>query len=270
MTDGLSQLAARGRRTREIPPPRNPARTAPVQLTSVPAPEPEEEPAAAQAPAVEAPAAERSDGSPAGGQARPEAGARPAPAPKPRRKAELKVVTVYLEQDDDDFLETITHTGRTSQPKTAISRSAVVRLALERLHAQMSPEQIVNELRPRGTPRHRPQTPLTRAGPTVALEGRTEAALSSPIRSRAVLFRPLMLDHLRLRAGVKGDTKHAARPAGSRSARSAEILCSRPLTPPLRRRTRHPSGDGGGVASASSFDLALFAGDGVLPCSRRA
>ena len=57
---------------------------------------------------------------------------------------------VYLEQDDDDFLETITHTGRTSQPKTAISRSAVVRLALERLHAQMSPEQIVDELRPRG------------------------------------------------------------------------------------------------------------------------
>ena len=59
-------------------------------------------------------------------------------------------MTVYLEQDDDDFLETITHTGRTSQPKTAISRSAVVRLALERLHAQMSPEQIVDELRPRG------------------------------------------------------------------------------------------------------------------------
>ena len=61
-----------------------------------------------------------------------------------------RYATVYLEQDDDDFLETITHTGRTSQPKTAISRSAVVRLALERLHASMSPEQIVDELRPRG------------------------------------------------------------------------------------------------------------------------
>ena len=61
-----------------------------------------------------------------------------------------RYATVYLEQDDDDFLETITHTGRTSQPKTAISRSAVVRLALDRLHAQMSPEQIVAELRPRG------------------------------------------------------------------------------------------------------------------------
>jgi len=37
-----------------------------------------------------------------------------------------------------------------SQPKTAISRSAVLRLALERLHNQMSPEQIVDVLRPRG------------------------------------------------------------------------------------------------------------------------
>lgn len=42
-------------------------------------------------------------------------------------KPALKVVTIYLEQDGDDFFETITHTGRTSQPKTAISRSAVVR-----------------------------------------------------------------------------------------------------------------------------------------------
>ena len=78
--------------------------------------------------------------------AKPAAG----PAQQAAAKPALKVVTIYLEQDDDDFLETITHTGRTSQPKTAISRSAVVRLALERLHTQMSPDQIVAELRPRG------------------------------------------------------------------------------------------------------------------------
>ena len=154
MTDGLSQLAARGRRTREIPPPRNPARTAPLQLTPVPELAAQEEPAAVPAPAVEAPAAEQPEAAVSTEVARPAArrGSKPAPAPAaaPRAKAELKVVTVYLEQDDDDFLETITHTGRTSQPKTAISRSAVVRLALERLHAQLSPEQIVDELRPRG------------------------------------------------------------------------------------------------------------------------
>ncbi|SDT01392.1 hypothetical protein SAMN04488543_2845 [Friedmanniella luteola] len=152
MTDGLSQLAARGRRTREIPPPRNPARSAPVQLTSVPELTTQEEPTAAPAPAVEAPTAEQAEAAETTEAARPATrrGLKPAPEPKARAKAELKVVTVYLEQDDDDFLETITHTGRTSQPKTAVSRSAVVRLALECLHTQMSPEQIVDELRPRG------------------------------------------------------------------------------------------------------------------------
>ncbi len=151
MTDGLSQLAQRGRRTREIPPPRNPARAAPVRLAAVPRPTIPTESAAPEAPAVAAPAAEAT-----AEVARPatKLASKPTPTPTPpaqdKAKAELKVVTVYLEQNDDDFLETITHTGRTSRPKTAISRSAVVRLALERLHTQMSPEQIVNELRPRG------------------------------------------------------------------------------------------------------------------------
>jgi hypothetical protein len=62
----------------------------------------------------------------------------------------LKVVTVYLEQGDDDFLETITHTGRTSQPKVAVSRSAVVRLALERLKDQLAAGDMVDELAARG------------------------------------------------------------------------------------------------------------------------
>jgi len=138
MTDGLSQLAQRGRRTRDIPPPRNPARTVPVQIAPAqPAPPPEATEAAEPQPSSPTPNVDQ----PA---------QQPDATPRAKPKTDLKVVTVYLEQDDDNFLETITHTGRTSQPKTAISRSAVVRLALERLHAQMSPEQIVDELRPRG------------------------------------------------------------------------------------------------------------------------
>jgi hypothetical protein len=54
------------------------------------------------------------------------------PAPGKGGRSALKVVTVYLEQGDDEFLETITHAGRTSRPKIAVSRRAVVRLALER------------------------------------------------------------------------------------------------------------------------------------------
>jgi hypothetical protein len=154
MTDGLSQLAARGRRTREIPPPRNPARNAPVQLTPA-APEPTPDAPSANredvTPAPQPVAAAQAVGKDVEIAAAPSQRRRQAAGlPAPRAKSDLKVVTVYLEQDDDSFLETITHTGRTSQPKTAISRSAVVRLALERLHAQMTPEQIVDELRPRG------------------------------------------------------------------------------------------------------------------------
>jgi hypothetical protein len=156
MSDGLSQLAQRGRRTREIPPPRNPARSEPVHLTPVPDETPEAETApvpAASRPPVRRPKAPAAPPSPqpAGNEVK-EPPAKPAggPARQAATKPALKVVTIYLEQDDDDFLETITHTGRTSQPKTAISRSAVVRLALERLHTQMSPEQVVDELRPRG------------------------------------------------------------------------------------------------------------------------
>lgn len=155
MSDGLSQLAQRGRRTREIPPPRNPARSEPVHLTPVPDATPETE--TAQAPAASQPVREpKPRTAPPSPQQAGDGGKEPAtdlvagPAPQAATKPALKVVTIYLEQDDDDFLETITHTGRTSQPKTAISRSAVVRLALERLHAQMTPEQVVDELRPRG------------------------------------------------------------------------------------------------------------------------
>lgn len=134
MTDGLSQLAQHGRRTREIPPPRNPARRAAVPTART-----------AETPAE----VEDSSSEPITEIAIKPAGV-PSAQAAPRPKSDLKVVTVYLEQEGDDFLETITHVGRTSRPKTAISRSAVVRLALERLNRQMSPSEIIEELRPRG------------------------------------------------------------------------------------------------------------------------
>ena len=44
----------------------------------------------------------------------PSAGPTLGAAQQTATKPALKVVTIYLEQVDDDFLETITHTGRTS------------------------------------------------------------------------------------------------------------------------------------------------------------
>jgi len=159
MSDGLAQLASRGRRTRDIPPPRNPARSEPVPLPATS--ETGAEPAVAPPPnqvteePTQAPTnhPERLTTSSAASEPEPEQApvSPPTTTEAEKVKVALKVVTVYLEQNDDDFLEAITHTGRTTQPKTAISRSAVVRLALERLHAQLSPDEIVTELRPRGS-----------------------------------------------------------------------------------------------------------------------
>ena len=159
MSEGLAQLASRGRRTRDIPPPRNPARSEPVPLPAHSRGGGGTEARTSSRPSDRG--AELRHPQAAGTAGHVSAAPKPEPEPDPvsppttteadKVKVALKVVTVYLEQDDDDFLETITHTGRTTQPKTAISRSAVVRLALERLHAQMSPDEIVNELRPRGS-----------------------------------------------------------------------------------------------------------------------
>lgn len=126
MSDGLEQLAQRGRRTREIPPPRHPARIKPVQLAPV-----SDVPDEAEL------------------QVEPQL-QQPSDNTKNSGPAALKVVTVYLEHSGDDFLENITHTGRTARAKLAVSRSAVVRLALERLEEQMTADAIVEELRTRG------------------------------------------------------------------------------------------------------------------------
>ena len=60
-------------------------------------------------------------------------------------------MSIYLEPSDDLYLEEIAHTGKTSRPRVAISRSAIVRLALEQLAKAMSTDEIVAELRTRGS-----------------------------------------------------------------------------------------------------------------------
>src|SRR3954447_4039780 len=60
-------------------------------------------------------------------------------------------MSIYLEPSDDLYLEEIAHTGKTTRPRVAISRSAIVRLALEQLAKAMSTDEIVAELRTRGS-----------------------------------------------------------------------------------------------------------------------
>ena len=64
-------------------------------------------------------------------------------------KTEVKPITVSMDERDIDFLDQLRILGLTSRPKLDISRSAVVRLALQRLQAQMSSEEIGEYLRNR-------------------------------------------------------------------------------------------------------------------------
>lgn len=144
MPDGLSMLdEKRKSRSRSIPSPRNPPRATPVQVADL---------APAAAPTqTEAPVA------------KPQPVTAQVAAPKPVAEAKEKVATqepavqeptikmsIYLEASDDLYLEEITHAGKTSRPRIAISRSAIVRLALERLAATMTADEIVDQLRKTG------------------------------------------------------------------------------------------------------------------------
>lgn len=71
---------------------------------------------------------------------------RPRPAPTPAQPGATFKVTLYVDQDTDDFMEAARVTGMTSRPKVDVSRSAVVRLALRRLMDDMSPEQVKSAL----------------------------------------------------------------------------------------------------------------------------
>jgi hypothetical protein len=126
MNDGLGMLdQQRERRVRRIPAAKNPPRTKPVAL---PQPVQEHLPAPAE----------------------------PEPSRDPKKAATKAIVeptvkmSIYLEPDDDLYLENIVHAGKTSRPRVAISRSAIVRLALEKLATTMTVDQIVDVLRDRG------------------------------------------------------------------------------------------------------------------------
>ncbi len=57
--------------------------------------------------------------------------------------------SIYLDQTTDTYLEDVRTAGRRSTPKVDASRSAVVRLALSRLAEQLTPAELVDELRSR-------------------------------------------------------------------------------------------------------------------------
>jgi hypothetical protein len=134
MPDGLSMLdEKRERRTRNIPSPRNPPRATPVEVaeliipTRPTAPEPEPAPARTT-----------------------ESRAAKVTMPEQTVQEPTIKMSIYLEASDDLYLEEITHAGKTSRPRIAISRSAIVRLALGRLAATMTTDDVVAELRKTG------------------------------------------------------------------------------------------------------------------------
>ena len=142
MPDGLGMLdEKRQRRARSIPAPRNPARTTPVQVVELAATEPE-----GPAPAEPAEVTTAPEKAPT----RPKAARSAPPQAKPEVQQPTIKMSIYLEASDDVYLENIAHAGKTGTPKVAISRSAIVRLALERLANTMTTDEIVNELRGRG------------------------------------------------------------------------------------------------------------------------
>lgn len=93
--------------------------------------------------------------------ASPPAVAKVKPAPPPKTSAvkalpppvetsgsedELAKYSIYFDGTADEFLEATRVAGRRLKPKLSISRSSVVRLALERLSDSMSPDDVAFEL----------------------------------------------------------------------------------------------------------------------------
>jgi hypothetical protein len=120
MADGLDSLTAMRNKTttsrRSLPPPRHQPRQTPVQM-----PNPVPTPAAPPAPA-------------------------PAPAAAGASGTELTKVSIYLDESTDAYLETVRTAARTAKPRVDATRSAVVRLALNRLADQLSPTEVIAEL----------------------------------------------------------------------------------------------------------------------------
>lgn len=130
VSDGLGMLdQQRARRARQIPASKNPPRSKSVSMPATAITQPAEQPVAEPKPI------KRSENK---------------LAAKPVAAEPTVKMSIYLEPADDLYLEEITHAGKTSRPRVAISRSAIVRLALERLGGTMTVDEIVRELRGRG------------------------------------------------------------------------------------------------------------------------
>ena len=156
--DSLDALASRAKR-KNPPPPRNRRTMAPQH----PAPAP-----TSTAAVVGAREATGAPEVPEGQQQLPGMSEeRPAPDPAPAHAStsapqvseltkvttagELRKVAVYLDEDTDTALEAIRYAGTTRRPRLDVSKSAVVRLALERLLTELSHEEVVATIAARPT-----------------------------------------------------------------------------------------------------------------------
>ena len=130
--DEASEKAKKRNSARHATPPRNPAKQ-----------KPEPAPAAVveDAPAAEVVSAPRQK------VAKPVV-----KAVSPAQSAPLAPLvrsTIYLDESANEWLEGIAIDGRRAKPKVDASRSAVVRLAVQRLMESMTPQQVIDELRGR-------------------------------------------------------------------------------------------------------------------------
>lgn len=149
MTDGLALLTQqREQRKRSIPPPRHPARPAVRSL-------PDHAPEMAPEPALDPRASDAVADSPSNSE--------PAPAAQPTHGVgvgvevgvgvgdedltELYRSTIYFGQAEDRFLEDVRTIARRLKPRVDATRSAVVRLAVRRMLADLTPGEVVDELR---------------------------------------------------------------------------------------------------------------------------
>ncbi|MDM2088223.1 hypothetical protein [Mycobacteroides abscessus] len=133
MANGLDSLTAMRESKRRVPPPRHQPRQTPVDMpAATPAASATTAPASPAAPAaVAAPAVPKSS--------------RPAVTTAPAT-TELTKVSIYLDDPTDTYLETVRGAARTARPRVDATRSAVVRLALNRLAEQLDPASVVAEL----------------------------------------------------------------------------------------------------------------------------
>jgi hypothetical protein len=72
------------------------------------------------------------------------------PARPPKRtpsepEAQMRL-TVYVEEAHDTFMDDVRFAGARRRPKVDVSRSAIVRFALERLKSDMTPEELCNTI----------------------------------------------------------------------------------------------------------------------------